>query len=366
MYYLHKDYEQALVYCKEAEFMMTQHEFKDEARIYGLFGIIYTAMGDFNTALFYLKKAIEYRNSSQTSSVVGALQATGELYMLKGGYLEALKNLKEALQLTESEHNPTHREKIMKSLSESYEALADYKEALRWERTYQAEKDSLFSLERERSINEIRLLYDLQRHENQISQQQIELLQKSKKELWLFGVILFIFLLLVYVFYTFTRKNRFYKMIVQQHKDAVSREKILQKQIQKLRDEQSQSSTTDKYASSSLTEEKKSDLFIALEQLMQEQKIYTDNLLTKEKVAILLNTNRTYLSQAINEQTGQTFTQYINKYRINEAVRILSDPQNDMPLKAIAADLGFNSKTTFYKLFQEVVGMTPAQYKNKV
>lgn len=99
---------------------------------------------------------------------------------------------------------------------------------------------------------------------------------------------------------------------------------------------------------------------------MTDEQIYRDPLLTKEKTADMLGTNRTYLSQVINEQTNKNFTQYINEYRIYEAVRILSDPQNTQPLKALSVELGFNSMTTFYKLFQQQTGMTPAQYRKQV
>ena len=51
----------------------------------------------------------------------------------------------------------------------------------------------------------------------------------------------------------------------------------------------------------------------------------------------MLGTNRTYLSQIINEQTKQTFTQFVNGFRTKEAVRLLSDPDNQTPLKAISA-----------------------------
>ena len=68
---------------------------------------------------------------------------------------------------------------------------------------------------------------------------------------------------------------------------------------------------SEKYAASSLTNEKKNSLFQRLEKLMQEDAVYKENFLTKERVADLLGTNRTYLSQVINEQTQQNFTQYI-------------------------------------------------------
>lgn len=114
-----------------------------------------------------------------------------------------------------------------------------------------------------------------------------------------------------------------------------------------------------------LTDEKKHVLFQNLEHCMTDQGIYRDKLLTKEKVADLLGTNRTYLSQVINEQTGQTFTQYVNRYRLDEAIRLLGDPQADITLKGIASDVGFSSMTTFYKVFQTNVGMSPKEYREK-
>lgn len=169
---------------------------------------------------------------------------------------------------------------------------------------------------------------------------------------------------------------------MKQNQDAIRREQQLQNKIDEqfaeigrqsalLQEYLTDSTKTslpqpEKYASSSLTDEKKQDLFLRLETLLWEEKVFTDNLLTKEKVAEMLGTNRTYLSQIINEQTKQTFTQFVNGFRTKEAVRSLSDPDNQTPLKAISAELGFNSMTTFYSQFQAATGMTPAQYRNKV
>ena len=57
---------------------------------------------------------------------------------------------------------------------------------------------------------------------------------------------------------------------------------------------------------------------------------------------------------------------YIGLGRYDEAIATLSDPANDIPLKALCSDLGFSSSTTFYKLFQDKVGMTPAKYREKI
>ena len=93
---------------------------------------------------------------------------------------------------------------------------------------------------------------------------------------------------------------------------------------------------------------------------MREEKIYKDNFITKDKVAEILGTNRTYLSRIINEQSKLSFTHYVNRFRIEEAIRLLSDPNNETPMKAISAELGIlNSISTFYNLFQSSVGIDP-------
>lgn len=150
--------------------------------------------------------------------------------------------------------------------------------------------------------------------------------------------------------------------IVRQSQEALKREKQLEFKIEQI----NQDKQDEKYTVSSLSDEKGEQLFKELEELMRSQYIYRENNLTKDKLSKMLNTNRTYLSQVINENTGLSFTHYLNSFRINEAITTLSDTENSIPLKALASDIGFNSINTFYKAFQMAVGVTPSLYREKV
>ena len=66
------------------------------------------------------------------------------------------------------------------------------------------------------------------------------------------------------------------------------------------------------------------ELFARIEYLMQTEGVYRQNDLTIERLAERLDTNRTYISRAINQQAGKAFSSYVNSYRIDEAVRRLS------------------------------------------
>jgi PAS domain S-box-containing protein len=98
-------------------------------------------------------------------------------------------------------------------------------------------------------------------------------------------------------------------------------------------------------------------------QLLLVEKLYTDPNLTLQKFANRMNTNRVYLSQVINEVFNQNFNNFINKYRIQESIKLLKDYKvNNLTIENIAVSTGFKNKVTFYAAFKKVTGKTPGEY----
>ena len=79
----------------------------------------------------------------------------------------------------------------------------------------------------------------------------------------------------------------------------------------------------------------------------------------------MLSTNRTYLSEAISRHTGLSFVYYVNSFRLEAAVKILSDPDDETPIKAMVHELGFRSMSTFYRLFLAAKGVPPSQFREE-
>lgn len=75
-----------------------------------------------------------------------------------------------------------------------------------------------------------------------------------------------------------------------------------------------------------------------------------------------MNTN--YLGQLIKKETGQTFNQFINSLRIEQAKNILSK-QPDMKLNELAHSIGYADSQYFSKVFRKICGCTPTQYKSR-
>lgn len=364
-----KDFQTALKYTKEAEFLMQQNDFNDFAEIYALYGRILSNLDEKKEAEIYFQKALQEQANSKISSILNAYLGYADLLIQHHETEKAIGLLQEGIDFSTNTPSAVYRSDLMLKLSECYEKNGQAEKALTYYKQYKKETDSLFNIEKERAADELRVKYNIERAENEAKQSKLELLQKEKNMQWLLFFLIAIIIASILLYYLYYRKQKLYKAIVRQNKEAIRREHQLKEQIVSLKSVQETTSNEHlqtKYASSSLNEEKKHNLFEALEKLMTEDHIYTDNLLTKDKVAELLGSNRTYLSQIINEQTGKTFTQYINDYRIQDAIQQLSDPNNQISLKALSIELGFNSATTFYKQFQIATEMTPTQYRKQV
>jgi AraC-like DNA-binding protein len=70
------------------------------------------------------------------------------------------------------------------------------------------------------------------------------------------------------------------------------------------------------------------------------------------------------VSAVINRCLNQNFQEFVNRYRVDEAKQILSEPDHGLlPILDVAIMAGFNSKTTFNRFFNKFSGFTPSQYR---
>ncbi len=119
-----------------------------------------------------------------------------------------------------------------------------------------------------------------------------------------------------------------------------------------------------KYKKSGLTQSLSVELKESLINLFDHTKIYKENNISLELLAEKLGTTRHNASQVINEHFQMGFHDLINKYRIDEAKKIMaSDYQKNLNIIDIAYEVGYNNKVTFNKAFKKDTQLTPSQYQ---
>lgn len=95
---------------------------------------------------------------------------------------------------------------------------------------------------------------------------------------------------------------------------------------------------------------------------MRDEKPYLDADFGLAALAARVGVRTEWLSQVLNQELAQSFSQYVNRYRIRAAVERVQASRREPNTLRIAHDVGFGSKSTFYRAFRAETGMTPRQF----
>ena len=101
-----------------------------------------------------------------------------------------------------------------------------------------------------------------------------------------------------------------------------------------------------------------------MEILFNVNKIYRLPDLGSAMLAERLGTNTYYLSILVNRHLNTSLRDYINTFRVKEAQVLILDRSSDhLTLEAIGDKVGFQSRSSFYRVFKRITGISPNLYK---
>jgi ligand-binding sensor domain-containing protein/AraC-like DNA-binding protein len=121
-----------------------------------------------------------------------------------------------------------------------------------------------------------------------------------------------------------------------------------------------------KYKTIPIDAKRVEDIIARLLHFMDEERLFLDPDLTLNKLSLRLRVHYNHLSRIINERFGLSYNDFINKYRIEEARKKLTSPEEkESTILDIAYSTGFYSKSVFNAAFKKFTGMTPTEYRKK-
>lgn len=351
----------ALKYIKDADRICKSENMPEQAAVYNLYGQIYTSMGRGEEALDWLRKAEADASRGQASTLPEIYRNYARTLASLGRTHESDRMIQRGLHVSDSLQILSAVVTLLEQRAQNLERQGNYRDALDVYKIYKQSCDSIYANRQQQSINELMVQYDISKREHQADIDRLLLKDERRKTAILLLILASITAILVILWRNFWNQRRLYRKIVISNRDANKREQELLRRVAEL----SSPDTAPDTPSPSRPLPNTDYLFDKLSDLMENEKAWRDTSLTRERLADMLGTNRTYLTQVITQHTGKGYYQFINSYRIKEAVKILSNPENSSyPLKALASDLGFKSMTTFYKTFLEIVGITPSKYRD--
>ena len=330
-----------------------------------------------NDSLF---KSMEEWNRAYDTGVAtpGFLLAGGRLRQMHGDFRESERLLMSADSgfLTVDPLN-IERIDIFRLRAKNLQKLGRTQEALSMMEKYAIARDSIRESKNKRDINSFKVKFETEKKELLISKQKGELRMRAI----LLCLVVFILIASTCGFIIYIRnRNRLFRLIVEQQKEFTTRQNKYAPYLDKNQeikegkyeeyDKDSQNYTNyikDKSSGNGLPSQKKADaIWRAILLAMETNRIYTDPNVTRDSFAERIGTNHTWLTAIIKDHTGKSYTQFINSWRINEAVKILSEENCGYTNKELSELLGFMTPQSFYNTFRQQMGMSPARFRQDI
>lgn len=327
---------------------------------------------DYDSAFFYWHQALE---ESSGDAEIQALSYSdlGRLFLERGNADSALHYVRLSNAIASASNNRNVQTENYRLLSRIAEAKGERDKAFDYYKSYADMKDSLFNVEKFGEINQLQRSYEMSKVDSQINrlvmEQQVkdQVLRYRTVSLWVVVLALIgVSGILIFMYLQHKKLNRAYNSLVEkslriaeyQEEAAVKRRKdALQEKV-----------SAENPVAGKMQEDKTQDeLLDRILQVMDDTETICDSEFSIEKLAMMVQSNHTSVSQSINAGLNRNFRSFLNSYRIREAQRILAMPDaNKYTIEAIAARVGFKSRSGFINVFKETTGVTPSFYLKSV
>lgn len=352
-----KDYKMAIS-CLQKAMKYTFPLNKDNVVVINNLGQAYLSIDSLDKADYYISKAIYLFDSLNIDNgKLAALQSKATLMIRRQQWGQLPNVINEISKLVNIV--PEHYILLdsYQTLSDYYAKSGNYKKSNEYLKKWITANDSIINRDFTNKISEFRYKYETDKKEQQISLQQSIIRQKNK--LIVFAIIAgsLILVTLIVIFILYRVRNKAYKQLVYQSLENTNKVLLIKTEVNT--DEEDAIETKNMH--SELNDNLKNQIEISLNKQL-DAKVYLEPDLILKTLAEKCDTNRSYLSQFINEKYKMNFNTFINMLRINEAKQILSDKNNKIPLKEAYIRLGFNTYSVFNEAFKKQVGVTPNFY----
>lgn len=341
------------------------------ARFYILFskGIIASKEKKYQTAMSFLNKALDEaeRNNLPPDFALSAQNEIGLVYVSTQQTQKAIECFEDYKTIAARLNRPDLLSNAYKQLGYLYRSIGEHESEYDCFSKLRIIYDSLYN-----TGMFIKAQYNLQNYEDKEHNKTVTLLtQKINTSLLIIFIILFFFVILLVLFIIIYRQKRrqdeSYRRLVEKTAaldDAYKLNETIQDKYMKARAQEAGDDGSDEDQAQGkrlLTEEQEEVLLERIIHVMRNKEFIFQPDCSLPLLAREIGTNEKYASFIINNTYHKNFKTLLNEYRLFEACRLLRE--SDMHVQAIALQTGYNSSSSFIKIFKNMIGMTPSTYR---
>ena len=310
----------------------------------------YYSKGSYHESLRMFYLALEEATRRQNTRLMAADHNNiGKVYIRLRDSNQAEFHTSKALEIAIQNDNSEIRLRSLRNLTSVHVLRGDVEKFERTTATKQALQDSLLALQHDRTVQLLEMQSEAERRELLLAQQAKEIRHTRANNILLAIILSLVVALSVTGFLFYRYKMREISFTVRHYEELLKYKKDAQQ------------------PESESTENQSEKLAAKLQHLFEIEKVYRQQGLTVDAVAKMLKTNSKYLSNAIRENYKKHFTEYVNTYRVEEAIEMLKEQCKggkyaNYSTEMIADEVGFNGRTSFYSAFKRIIGVAPKEY----
>jgi len=316
-----------------------------------------------DSAFHYCQLALEEaRRIDKIDSEAATLSTFGSLFFDVNEPDSALKYINLSNEIAK-------KNSFLKTVADNYlllskieESAGDVINAFEYYKTYANLKDSTLNIDKFSDINQLQRLYEVSKTNQQIERLAIEQQIKDRTiryqniiQVITLGVLLLVSAVLLFVFYQKKKLNTAYEVLFKKNIEIIDLQENLS------------GGYSEKDRKNRLSDEIQQELLDKILLLMEDTSIICDPKFSIDRLADLVQSNRTYVSQVVNNILNKNFRSFLNTYRIREAQRLFASPDaTKYTIESIALKVGFKSPSAFRTTFKEITGVSPNFYFNSM
>ncbi len=350
---------------------------KGVGQTYDNIGIIYKNEGKRDSALYYFNQSYEIaEDNANIYSMANISLNIADLYLDPLNFEKADLYLSNALKYAGTIGANDIIRLTYENYAKLFSGINNFEKAFYYQSLYLQMHDSIFNEESNKRIADMQIKYEVEKKEREIillntekELQETKISQQRNFNLFLTIFASIVLLASVVFYFQKSAQKKANLELVKRNLELVKSENELAN-IKSKREDIAQGKNylktefvDEKYKSSTIDEKQMEDLKNQILISMTEQKLFKDKDLNINSYSEKIGAGKNHVSQVINQKFNKNFNNFINEFRVKEARRMLSDSKyQNITIEAIADEVGFASKSSFYRVFKDITGITPSFY----
>ena len=320
--------------------------------------------GQYQQALNYYDKMLSEAQNVTTNRqqcIIKAMQQKAAVLAVMHRYEEAISCLQQVKQIAINHGMQSELIDNYKAMAQVYVGMGNRQMAEQLDYKYLKARDEFIHKSHAEMLEKSRFLDEMSRVNEQVAQIQAKHERAHQLLLMVCLITAIILIALLLLVRSNIKQRNYIRHLYEKNVQLLDVKVAADQPASHAVDKQEESAP--KYQSQ-LDQESKDRLFERINHVMDDITIICKPDFSLQQLATLVGSNYKYVSQVVNERYGKSFKQVLNEQRVREACRILNEPNQSahLTIEAIAANLGFNSRSNFTVTFKRITGISPSDF----